>query len=223
MNKNKSFWQIVKELSIIVGIGVIGIIIVNYTTDIFRQPKIIEKNIETQQSPDYDSLSSMKSLTLVENFASYTPNKQVLDENEIKNIIIVKNGKISKGYIEFVATVNEKPLTIWESIYFKAPYNVSDHYKYGGNIFRPESLKVPLSEKTHLLFALDNIPFITGKYSESARPEYLDLFKIINSNDEIKFLSFISSLTPAKLDSLKIYYECDKNFNDGTCELSLKK
>ena len=33
---NKKFLQTVKELSILIGIGVVGIIILNYTTDIFK-------------------------------------------------------------------------------------------------------------------------------------------------------------------------------------------
>jgi len=222
MNQNKSFWQIVKELSIIIGIGVVGIIIVNYTTDIFRQPKVIEKTIVVEENPDYNSLTGMKSIPLVEIFDSYTPDKKPTAKYENRGVIL-KNGKISKGYLEIVASIDGKPLTSWESIYFKAPYNVVNHSQYGGHIFRPESLKVPLSEKTHLLFALNNIPFLQGSYSEFAEPSHFDLFKIINENQEVKYLSFISSLVPAKIDLIKIYYECDKDFNNGNCELSLEK
>jgi len=186
----------------------------------------IDKKVNPALSeyPDFSSLAEMKSLALIENFNSYTPEGKVLNSSEIKGIIL-KDGQISKGYLEIIASINNKPLTIWESVYFKAPYNVLDHYKYGGNIFRPESLKVPPSDKTHLLFALNNIPFITDgrKYSESAKPEYFDLFKTVNDSGRVEFLSFISSLIPTKIDKITIFYECDKDSNGGNCELSLGK
>ena len=172
--------------------------------------------------PDYDSLSTLNNVTLVKDFDSYTPEGKLLDK-DIINGIILKNGKITKGYLEIIASINNKPLTTWESIYFKAPYNVENNYLFGGHIFRPDSLKVPANDKTYLLFALNSIPFLsTFPYSESKEPITYDLFTIINGNKEVKFLTFISSLNPAKIDSIKIYYECDKNFNNGKCELTIK-
>lgn len=177
---------------------------------------------EPSEYPDYDSLSTMQSRSLVENFVSYTPKGETSDKYTSRGIIL-KSGKISKGYLEIVASINDKPLTSWESIYFKAPYNVVNHYDYGGHIFRPDSLQVPPSGKTRLLFSLNNIPFLpTFPYLESAKPNTFDLFKIINENEEVKFLTFISSLNPAKIDSIKIYYECEKDVSNGNCELLLK-
>ena len=172
--------------------------------------------------PDYESTLSMNNLNLVENFESYTPNSQILNKN-VASGIILKNGKISKGYLDIVVSINNKPLTTWESIYFKAPYNIGNSNLYGGHIFRPDSLKVPPNDKTHLLFALNSIPFLSIlPYSESKQPKTYDLFKILNENKEIKFLAFISSLNPAKIDSIKIYYECDKDSNSGKCSLTIK-
>lgn len=184
--------------------------------------RLVEKP-KPSEYPDYDSLSSLNKLTLVSDFNTYTPKTEPLEKNTI-NGVILKNGELSKGYLEIIALINGKPLTIWESIYFKAPYDRVNHYEYGGHIFRPESLKVPPSEKTHLLFALNNIPFLPhAPYRESAQPSRYDLFDIINRNYRVKFLTFISSLTPAEINTINIYYECNKDVNDGKCELTLEK
>ncbi len=160
-----------------------------------------------EEYPDYNSLLDMKSIILVKDFDSYTPDGKVLDKNTYKGIII-KKGKILKGYIEIIVSQNNKPLTIWESIYFKSPYDVKEHNKCGGHIFRPKSLEVPASDKTHLLLPLNNIPFLSNiPYDESRNPENYNLFEYINNRTEIKYLVFISSLRPAKIDCIKIYYE----------------
>lgn len=172
--------------------------------------------------PDFESLTTLKNTVLVENFDSYTPDGKILNQN-IKSGIILRNGKLSKGYLEIKASKDNKPLTVWESIYFKAPYGIANDNLFGGHIFRPNSLKVPTNDKTHLLFALNEIPFLSSiPYSESATPKKYDLFKILNENKEVNFLTFISSLNPAKIESIKIYYECDKTFNDGNCEITTK-
>ena len=109
-------------------------------------------------------------------------------------------------------------------MYFKAPYDVVNHYEYGGHLFRPDSLKVPPSDITHLLYSLNNIPFLPNfPYSESAKPNTFDLFEIINDKKEVKFYTFISSLNPAKINLIKIYYECDGEVNAGNCSLTLEK
>jgi len=187
--------------------------------------------------PDYDSLIDMNSIVLIENFISYTPEGNELIELKdndpyVFNGILLSPGKIIKGYIEIIASLknnqddnsDNKPLTNWESIYFKAPYYTKYNDKYGGHLFRPESLKLPPSEKTHLLFSLNNIPFIELPYIEFPEKKYYNnLFNTINQKEEITFLAFISSLRPAKIDSIKIYYECDKDYNDGNCKLELKQ
>ena len=38
MKNQKNFWQIVKEASILVGMWVLALIILNFTTDIFKTP-----------------------------------------------------------------------------------------------------------------------------------------------------------------------------------------
>jgi hypothetical protein len=178
-----------------------------------------ESKPKPSEYPDYDSLATMRSFPLVENFESYTPDGKRIDNKTFFGVIL-RSGKISKGYLEIVVSINNKPLTAWESIYFKASYNVADHYKYGGHLFRPDSLKVPPGNETHLLFPLNNISFLPNlPYLESSKPNTFNLFKLINNNKEVKFLTFISSLNPAKINSIKIYYECDKDVDDGVCEL----
>ncbi len=181
-----------------------------------------EPKLKPSEYPDFDSLTNLNSIILVKDFDSYTPDGKILNQN-VKNGIVLRSGKLSKGYLEIVASIDNKPLTIWESIYFKAPYGLGNDNLFGGHLFRPNSLKVPTSDKTHLLFALNEIPFLPAiPYSESATPKKYDLFKIINDNREVRFLTFISSLNPAKIESIKIHYECDKSFNDGNCEITTK-
>ena len=229
----KKYLQIAKELSVLIGIAVIGIIILDYTTDIFKTPKVIEKEvvftsptstpIQASEYPDFDAIKDMKKLSLLENFKTYTPNGEFYQNFTDYNIIL-RTGKIARGYIEFEASINNKPLTSWESLYFKALYDREDHYNYGGHIFRDDSLRVPAGSKTHLLYALNNIPFIANlDYLWLKKPQKLDLFQIINNYKQVNFLTYISSLNPAQIDSIKIYYECDESVDKGVCELDKKE
>lgn len=184
--------------------------------------QVSESQPKPSEYPDYDATQNMKEIVLVENYKTYTPNGKFLPEYTDYGIVL-REGKIAKGYIEFVASIKNKPLTDWESLYFKVLHNREDHFNYGGHIFREDSLKMLASDKTHLLYALNNIPFIQDlDYLWLKNPKRLDLFNILNTYKEINFLTYISSLNPAKIDSIKIYYECDESFNDGKCEL-LKK
>jgi hypothetical protein len=181
---------------------------------------------ESQSSEflDYDSLIHLKSLPIVENFVSWTPNNKPENDKTYNGLILTK-GQLAKGYVEFILSVGEKPFTTWESIYFKALPFTTYHYLYGAHILRAYSLKVPASDKTHLLYSLNNIPFTTQiPYSDSNKiTGRLDLFDLINTKKRVDFMTFISSLTPAKIDLIKIYYECDPMVDNGKCELTTKQ
>ena len=91
---------------------------------------------------DYDSLKKMKHVELASNIESWSPEGK---KENIKqyNGLILKKISIFKGYLEIVASIDDKPLTVWESIYFKAPCNLVNQVAYGGHLFRPKSIKVP--------------------------------------------------------------------------------
>ncbi len=155
--ESKKFIQIVKELSAILIVGVVAIVFLNYTTDIFKTPRIIENKVPSDY-PDYESLQHLVSLPIENNFESWTPNSKTEDAKSIKKIVIEK-GALSKGYLYIEASIDGKPLTQWESIYIKMN-------NLGGHLFRPQSLPVPTIDKTELLFALNDIPYIELPYSE---------------------------------------------------------
>ncbi len=182
-----------------------------------------DNELNSSKYSDFNSLQSLKKTTIINNFVSYTPNS-FQDDEFTKFGFILKNGKISKGYIEFIISKNEKPLTTWESLYFKVLYNTKEHYKYGGHIIRSKTLPVPdESNKTHLFYALNYIPFISSlPYSDQTNFYNFNLFEIINNNKEVGFITFISSLDPAKIDEINIFYECDKEANGGQCDITTK-
>ena len=211
--ESKKFIQIVKELSAILIVGVVAIVFLNYTTDIFKTPRIIENKVPSDY-PDYESLQHLVSLPIENNFESWTPNSKTEDAKSIKKIVIEK-GALSKGYLYIEASIDGKPLTQWESIYIKMN-------NLGGHLFRPQSLPVPTIDKTELLFALNDIPYIELPYSEqkSANEIYrTNWFNLFKDNQIIEINAFISSLRPAKIDKMILYYQC---IDDDLCELKLQ-
>lgn len=212
--------QIIRDLAILIGIGVLGVIILNYTTDIFRTPRVIEKQISPSSTPliiisdypDYEATKNMKSLSLANDFESWTPDANI-DTKKVINTVIVEKGSLAKGYLYVKASLNEKPLTQWESIYVKMN-------SLGGHLFRPQSLPVPPADKTELLFALNDVPYIMGlPYSEQKMPARVSWFGLFKDKQSINVVSFISSLRQAKIDNLILFYQC---IDDSVCELKLK-
>lgn len=170
--------------------------------------------------PDFDSLNDMKSLELVNDFQTYTPNS-VPDFKFNKYGSFTQEGEISKGYIEIIASIDNKPLTKWESIFLRINYNSGYFNLNGGHIFRSLSLKLPPSDKTHLLYALNDIPFLESKpYDETRVPGHSNWFRYFKDGNKNDFMTFISSLTPAKIDLIKIYYKCQVS---SDCSLTLSK
>lgn len=161
--------------------------------------------------PDYDSLSVLKKLEIITSFTSWTPDA-VVESGKTKKSVVLDKGKLAKAYVYIRASLDGKALTRWESIYLKMD-NV------GGHIFRKQSLSVPASNKTELLFALDSVPYLTSvPYSELRVPFYTDWFQFFRDGRKVQVLTFISSLRPALVEEVSIYYGCA----DGDeCELSL--
>ena len=175
--------------------------------------KAIEENLSKPSNfPDYDSLGRLKKLNLVSNFESWTPLSQ-LRSDKLKKIVVLEKGILSKGYLYIRASLDDKALTQWESIYVTMD-------SVGGHLFRPQSLSVPSSQKTELLYALNDIPYLFDiPYNERAVPARTNWFNLYGEGSQVQILSFISSLRPALIEELTIYYECAK---DSDCVLAIQ-
>jgi hypothetical protein len=161
------------------------------------------------QYPDFDSLSKLHKLVLANNFESWTPSAK-LDNKKLITEIIIEKGSLAKAYLFIGASVSSSPLTQWESVYVKMNNK-------GGHIFRPLSLAVPASTSTQLLFALNQVPYLTSApYSELKKPLFTDWFALFKDKSEINITSFISSLRPAKIDELILYYQC---LDEDSCNI----
>jgi hypothetical protein len=173
------------------------------TEDVKKElPNIIEKSEQANSEfPDYSSLKDLKKLDIVDNFTSWTPNAN-LDDNKVIKKVILDKGDISKGYIYVRTSINGKAFTSWESIYLKMN-------NIGGHLYRPNTLPMPKSDKTELLYALDNISCLsTAPYSETRTPQKADWFTYFRNSKQIEIVSFISSLKPATIEEISLYYDC---------------
>jgi hypothetical protein len=169
-------------------------------------------NPKPSEYPDFDSLPKLHKLSLVTNFETWTPTAKT-ESNKTSTKIVVQKGTISKAYIYVRASLDNKALTQWESIFVQMNNK-------GGHLFRPQSLSVPPSEQTELLFALNYIPYLPHHpYSDKKTPTIIDWFTFFKDKAEINVYTFISSLRPAKLEELTIYYQCVSN---DECELIKK-
>lgn len=182
------------------------------TESVAKEVSEVVDSKSSSDYPDYDSLQRIKKLTIVNNFESWTPHSD-LEDSKIKTAIIVEKGKLTKGYVYIKASLDGKALTSWESIYLKLN-------NIGGHLFRPKSLPLPKSDKTELLYSLTEIPYIRQHpYSENIVPATTNWFVHFYPDSQISLDSFISSLKPAILEELSIYYDCEK---DIECLLTLK-
>ncbi|MDD5726300.1 MAG: hypothetical protein PHC53_02710 [Patescibacteria group bacterium] len=180
----------------------------------------IQKTIDTKVAqttttpsiyPDFDSRLTMAKLTVLSDFESWTP-KATKDPSKTKRVIILEKGKIAKGYIYIRASLNGKPLTQWESVFLTMNFK-------GGHLFRPQSLPLPTGDVTELFYALNDIPYLPSvPYSEQRQPAHVDWSKYFNDKGRIVMDTFISSMRPAKIESIDLYYVCE---NGEDCLLKL--
>ncbi len=150
---------------------------------------------------EYDGLKGMKSVKLVENFESWTPNAKV-DSAKTKAVKLEVTGNLSEAYLLVRASESGNALTKWQSVYFKLNYD-------GGHLFRPESLKAPESHGTTLLYDLKSVAYLPSvPYSEDRTPEHADLLGDLKSGTHPLATIFVSSLSQTTLDEATIYYAC---------------
>jgi len=162
--------------------------------------------------PDYNSLKDLTPLVIIENKVSWSPEgkpeKIIGYEKHLKSI-----GQFARIYLYVEVSVNNKPLTQYESLYIK--FN-----NEGGHIFRPQSLKIPAGTITRLLYAINNIPYLSSiPYSESKTPLTTNWFNFFKDDSLITVNIFISSLKPATINKIMLYYDCAEG---SDCKIELK-
>ncbi|MFA5107835.1 MAG: hypothetical protein WC497_05980 [Patescibacteria group bacterium] len=163
--------------------------------------------------PDFDSAQKMVLLPLVKGFESWTP-KGVVQPDKAKTVLMVEGGDVARAYLYIRARVGEQPLTQWESVYAKID-NV------GGHLFRPLSLPVPSGTESRLLYAVNSVPYLPSEpYSENRKPVLADWSPSFREGAKIRFDVFISSLRPATLDEVALYYECAPQ--SASCRISVE-
>jgi hypothetical protein len=176
--------------------------------------KKVEETIKKETSseyPDYSSLGNLKRLNIITNFTSWTPNSK-LEEDKTKIIIVVDKGHLSKGYVYIKASLDNNPLTRSESVYLKMN-NV------GGHLVKSKSFPVPNSSVTELLFPLDSVFFYSRlPYTEGSLQLTANYLFMFVPNSRIRIDTFISSLKPAVIQDVSIFYDC---VTDEDCSLSL--
>lgn len=170
-----------------------------------------ETLVDEAEQPASPLLADMHKLVLAKNFESWTPDAQVDFSKTISNSIVAQ-GELDKVYLFVKATVEGEPLTSFDSLYFKLVYD-------GGHLFRPESLELPESDGTTLLYDLRDVPYLLSvPYDESLTPERVDLQRLLVPNKRVLATSFVSSMRPGRLEDLTIYYSCAEG---SECSLSL--
>lgn len=158
--------------------------------------------------PDYDAIQGLNSQVVIENQVSWSPKGKIIGHERILQV----KGQFSRIYLYAEVSVNNKPLTQYESLYIKAN-------NQGGHIFRPRSLKIPPNTITRLLYAANNISYLpTIPYSETKIPLTTDWFELFKDGKLIKFNTFISSLKPATINKIVIYYDCIEGID---CKIEL--
>jgi hypothetical protein len=221
---DKKFLQIVKELSVLVGIGTLSIIILNYSTDIFKGPKVVEREIEVvkeviipsspSEYPDFNYFKDLKKVELAYDIDSWV--EESSGDLNIQGRKIVKfikiDGEISNAFLYLNLSVdNGKPLTSWDSIYVSLRKNLNGHlyFPYDGHLLRSRSLSVPNSDTTTMLFDLRQIPLTSIPYSEKNDYVVKDWLSIIKDSDTFQFETFLSTLrSGGKINEISIGYEC---------------
>jgi len=212
----KNFKQIATEALILVSIGVVALIILNLTTDIFRTPreKIIEKEVpvvsepKPSEYPDYEAYKSLsnKIILVKDNYSFVTKDYKRIGEIKKKFLI---TGKFRRAYIFIDVSVdNGRPLTIYDSIYLTLNYK-------GGHLLRNKSLPIPPSDTTKLLYDMREIPYIKNiPYSENKQPLFTNWSAELNSKKTIPLYSFLSSWREGSLiKEISIAFECEEGSN----------
>lgn len=208
--------EVISAITWLTIIGVIASIILNYTTDIFKDSNKIKQNTIQEapsEYPDFEMYKTLRKQTLVNDRESYvTKNYKII--GEVSGNLLLR-GKIARAYIFFEGTVdNNKPLSVYDSIYIQINNS-------GGHLRRDKSLKVPPAESTRILYDLREIPYIDNvPYSENTEFKTTNWLTSLNNNGGGNYKAFLSTWRPGGLiKDISIGYECEPEDN---CEIILK-
>ena len=183
--------------------------------------------VEPSEFPDYNSLSILTPLELIKEKDSNAKN---INDLGLKKYLEIK-GDFSRIYLYVEASVNDKPLTDWDSVYVK--FNTEPpliaNSQAGGHLFRPKSLKVPTDNKsTRLLYNTSVVPYLSNlPYSEVRNSSNVNWFEEAFKNFEkpndirkIRFDTFISTTERGKIHLIALYYKCAEE--TPSCYIKIK-
>lgn len=166
-----------------------------------EQPAPSADSAPAGEYPEYAALQGMRSVELAKGFESWTPEAKV-DPEKTRTASLTITGNVSEAFLLVKAGREGQPFSQWESFYFK----LNDA---GGHVFRPQSLKTPVSIITSLLFNLYDLPYLpTVPYSEEREPERANLLAMLKPGARLYLTTFISSLRPGSIEELTLYYAC---------------
>lgn len=175
-----------------------------------QQQKVVVKQVEKlYQYPDFDAIKgenpdrNIKCLKIVENFTNKNPVTKNYKDG-VKKYFKVK-GKFSRAYLYIEAMVdNNRPLTVWDDVYFKI--NEDD----GGHLIDVNNLAKPSSEISKYLYDLRSL-YYYPTVEEKKKEATANLFELLKDEEELKINAFISSARPGGvMKEVSIYYECLK-------------
>ncbi|OGD31906.1 hypothetical protein A3C91_00565 [Candidatus Azambacteria bacterium RIFCSPHIGHO2_02_FULL_52_12] len=177
----------------------------------------IKKLKEEVAISDYRKKETLHKFVLVSDFNNSTKNEKPTEtfKKEIK-----VNGKLAFGYLYARASVNNKILSVYDSVYIKLTAILGGSYKeFGGHLRRDKSLDVQkLENSTELLYKLDSV-FYKEKipYREDVEALSVDFLRVLNSEEQQHIIAFTSTLGEGTIHELSIYYECREGDN---CSIS---
>ncbi len=191
--------------------------------------EVVKKQIDHKASeesitkyPDFNFFKKLTKLELVTTTPSWVDDDGQVYGREFKKFIKTE-GEISNAYLFVNSSVDYgEPLKIWDSIYISLSKEVNG-YSYqplDGHLLRSESLAVPPTSTTALLYSLSDIPFVSIPYSESNKPTYKNWLKLLQNAETFQFETFLSTQRRGgEILEVSIGYECDTKTPD--CRLQL--
>ena len=212
---------------IVVAISLLALIAVYKTTGIFKQDITQEKLDNIQEKVEninrviipYERKNDLHRLLVASEFKNTTENEKA---TQSFSTALTVSGHIASGYLYVIASVNNKPLSQYDSIYMKLGSVVSGQYQeFGGHLRRDKSLETPKSEsKTELLYILDDIKYKDKiPYYEDIEVLSVDWLRVLKEGKEQKMFFFSSTLESGNIHEVDLYYQCATG---EECSISLK-
>lgn len=164
------------------------------------QQVVSQQTPQPSQYPDYDLLSSFKSINIAQNIKSYVIGNQI--DGRVQKTLHT-TGSIDRMYISIQALVdNGKPLSVYDDVYLT--FN-----NVGGHVSPSDSLPTPPSTISDLLYSAQELPY--GALNSTNKKD-LDVLKMFNDDNKLGVDVFLSTARPGGLiKNFTIYYECTSN------------